>query len=90
VVTTTFPNVAQFIPLGRLVSGRLVSGRLARINAAIRSPADRHGFRLVDLQNAASMRELDTWAVDRVRASARGHMLFAALPVQGRRGPQFA
>ncbi len=73
VVTTTFPNVAQFIPLGRLVSGRL-----ARINTAIRLAADRHGFRLVDLQNAASMRELDTWDVDRVHASTKGHMLFAA------------
>ncbi len=33
VVTTTFPNVAQFLPLGRLVAGRLT-----RINAAIRAP----------------------------------------------------
>ena len=73
VVTTTFPNVAQFLPLGRLVSGRL-----ARINAAITSAADRYGFGLVDLYNAPSMRELDTWAIDRVHASTRGHMLFAA------------
>lgn len=73
VVTTTFPNVAQFLPLGRLVSGRL-----ARINATIRAAAQRYGFRLVDLYNAPSMRELDTWAVDRVHASSRGHMLFAA------------
>lgn len=73
VVTTTFPNVAQFLPLGRLVSARL-----HRINAAIRAAADRYGFRLVDLYNAPSMRELDTWAVDRVHASTRGHMLFAA------------
>lgn len=67
VVTTTFPNVAQFLPLGRLVSARL-----ARINGAIRAAADRYGFRLVDLYNAASMRELDTWAIDRVHASTRG------------------
>ncbi len=73
VVTTTFPNVAQFLPLGRLVSGRL-----HRINAAIRSAAARYGFRLVDLYNAPSMRELDTWAVDRVHASTKGHILFAA------------
>ncbi|WP_082948092.1 MULTISPECIES: SGNH/GDSL hydrolase family protein [unclassified Mycobacterium] len=73
VVTTTFPNVAQFLPLGRLVSGRL-----ARINAAITAAADRYGFRLVDLYNAPSMRELDTWAIDRVHASTKGHMLFAA------------
>lgn len=73
VVTTTFPNVAQFLPLGRLVAGRLT-----RINAAIRAAAHRYGFRLVDLYDAPSMRELDTWAVDRVHASTRGHMLFAA------------
>jgi len=73
VVTTTFPNVAQFLPLGRLVAGRL-----ARINAAIRAAADRYGFRLVDLYGAASMRELETWDIDRVHASARGHILFAA------------
>jgi lysophospholipase L1-like esterase len=73
VVTTTFPNVAQFLPLGRLVSGRL-----ARINAAIRAAADQYGFRLVDLYGAASMRDLDTWDVDRVHASTKGHILFAA------------
>ncbi len=73
VVTTTFPNVAQFLPLGRLVSGRL-----ARINDAIRAAAEQYGFRLVDLYNAASMRDLDTWDVDRVHASTKGHILFAA------------
>jgi lysophospholipase L1-like esterase len=73
VVTTTFPNVAQFLPLGRLVSMRL-----GRINNATRAAADRYGFRLVDLYNAASMRELDTWAIDRVHASTKGHILFAA------------
>ena len=73
VVTTTFPNVAQFLPVGRLVSARL-----SRINEAIRAAADRYGFALVDLYNAASMRELDTWAIDRVHASTKGHILFAA------------
>jgi lysophospholipase L1-like esterase len=73
VVTTTFPNVAQFLPFGRVVSGRL-----ARINFAIRAAAARYGFRLVDLYNAASMRDWDTWSIDRVHASTKGHMLFAA------------
>ena len=73
VVTTTFPNVAQFLPLGRLVSGRLT-----RINDAITAAADQYGFRLVDLYGAASMRDLDTWDVDRVHASTKGHILFAA------------
>ncbi len=73
VVTTTFPNVTQFLPLGRLVSGRL-----ARINHAITAAADRYDFRLVDLYNAPSMRDLDTWDVDRVHASTKGHILFTA------------
>ena len=73
VVTTTFPNVAQFLPLGRLVSGRL-----ARINEAIRTAADRYGFRLVDLYSAPLMRDLDTWDIDRVHASTKGHIMFAA------------
>ncbi|WAJ47118.1 SGNH/GDSL hydrolase family protein [Mycobacterium sp. Aquia_216] len=73
VVTTTFPNVAQFLPFGRIVSKRL-----ARINNAIVVAAERHGFRLVDLFNAASMRDWDTWSYDRVHASSKGHILFAA------------
>jgi lysophospholipase L1-like esterase len=73
VVTTTFPNVAQFLPLGRIVSPRL-----ARINRAIRTAADRYGFTLVDLYDAPSMRDLDTWSIDRVHASTKGHILFAA------------
>jgi lysophospholipase L1-like esterase len=73
VVTTTFPNVAQFLPFGWLVSGRL-----ARINNAIMQAAARYGFKLVDLYNAPSMRDLDTWDIDRVHASTKGHVLFAA------------
>ena len=73
VVTATFPNVAQFLPLGRLVSGRLV-----RINNAIRAAADHYGFRLVDLYDAPSMRDVDTWDIDRVHASTKGHIMFAA------------
>jgi lysophospholipase L1-like esterase len=73
VVTTTFPNVAQFLPLGRLVSGRL-----ARINDAIRAAAHQYDFRLVDLYDAPSMRSLDTWDIDRVHASTKGHIMFAA------------
>ncbi|OBI53561.1 SGNH/GDSL hydrolase family protein [Mycobacterium sp. E787] len=72
VVTTTFPNVAQFLPLGRLVSGRLT-----RINDAIRAAAGQYGFRLVDLYDVPSMRDLDTWDIDRVHASTKGHILFA-------------
>jgi len=73
VATTTFPDLAKIVPVGRLLGPRVV-----RINAAIRTAAERHGFRLVDLYGAPSMTEADTWSADRVHGSAKGHALFAA------------
>lgn len=73
VVTTTFPDLARILPIGRVLTNRVL-----RINARIRSAADRHGFRLVDLYHAPSMTQPDTWSVDRVHGSPKGHMLFAA------------
>jgi lysophospholipase L1-like esterase len=73
VVTTTFPDLAQLLPVGRLLASRVV-----RINDAIRAAAQRHSFRLVDLYGAPSMTEWDTWSDDRVHGSAQGHALFAA------------
>jgi lysophospholipase L1-like esterase len=73
VVTTTFPDLAQLLPVGRLLASRVV-----RINDAIRAAAQRHSFRLVDLYGAPSMTEWDTWSDDRVHGSAQGHELFAA------------
>jgi lysophospholipase L1-like esterase len=73
VVTTTFPDLAQILPIGRVLASRAV-----RINASIRAAADRHGFALVDLYDAPSMTEPDTWSADRVHGSTKGHILFAA------------
>jgi lysophospholipase L1-like esterase len=73
VVTTTFPNVAKTLPVGRLLATRII-----RINAAIRSAAKQYGFGLVDLYAAPSMTERDTWSTDRLHASTKGHVLFAA------------
>jgi lysophospholipase L1-like esterase len=73
VVTTTFPDIAQVIPIGRILAARIV-----RINAEIRRAADWYDFRLVDLYNAPSMTNPDTWSADRVHGSAKGHALFAA------------
>jgi lysophospholipase L1-like esterase len=73
VVTATFPNVAELVPLGRIVSPRV-----ARMNRIIRTAADRHGFALIDLYTAACMRDAENWTIDRFHASSRGHMLFAA------------
>lgn len=73
VVTTTFPDVARILPIGRVLSARV-----QRINAEIRAAADRHGFALVDLYHAPSMSQPDTWSSDRVHGSVQGHILFAA------------
>jgi lysophospholipase L1-like esterase len=73
VVTTTFPDLVQILPVGRLIAARVVE-----INAVIRNAATRHGFRLVDLYGAPSMLDPDTWSADRVHGSPLGHALFAA------------
>ena len=73
VVTTTFPDLAQILPIGRMLGARLL-----RINDAIRAAADRNDFRLVDLYDAPSITHPDTWSADRVHGSPKGHALFAA------------
>ncbi|SEH79080.1 Lysophospholipase L1 [Mycolicibacterium rutilum] len=77
VATTTFPDLTRILPIGRLIAGRV-----QQINHEIRTAAERHGFRLVDLYNAPSMTELDTWSDDRVHGSPKGHMLFTAAAVE--------
>ncbi len=73
VVTTTFPDLEQILPVGRVLGARVV-----QINAVIRAAAARHGFRLVDLYAAESMGDPDVWSPDRVHGSPAGHELFAA------------
>ncbi|OBA94721.1 lysophospholipase [Mycobacteriaceae bacterium 1482268.1] len=73
VVTTTFPDIAQIVPIGRILTSRM-----QRTNETIAAAADRYGFRLVDLYHAPSMVQPDVWSEDRVHGSTKGHMLFAA------------
>lgn len=73
VVTTTFPDLAQILPIGRVIASRV-----ERINDEIRTAAQRHGFRLVDLYAAPSMLDPEIWSPDRVHGSTKGHILFAA------------
>jgi len=73
VVTTTFPDLAKLLPVGRVIAPRV-----ERINEEIRRAAARYGFRLVDLYDAPSMTDPDTWSNDRVHGSTKGHKLFAA------------
>ncbi|CAN5356974.1 SGNH/GDSL hydrolase family protein [soil metagenome] len=72
VVTTTFPDVARILPVGRLLGARIT-----QINAVITSAATTHGFGLVDLWGAPSMLDEGTWSIDRMHASPLGHQLFA-------------
>jgi lysophospholipase L1-like esterase len=73
VVTTTFPDLAQILPVGRVISSRVM-----RINDEIRAAAGRHGFRLVDLYGVPSMADPEIWSPDRIHGSTEGHILFAA------------
>jgi lysophospholipase L1-like esterase len=72
IVTTTFPDLEQILPVGRFLGARVL-----RINAVIRAAAARHGFRLVDLYVAPSLGDPHTWSPDRVHGSPAGHELFA-------------
>lgn len=73
VATTTFPNLAEILPVGRFLGTRVL-----QINAVIRAAARRHGFRLVDLYGAASISRPGVWSPDRIHGSPAGHALFAA------------
>jgi lysophospholipase L1-like esterase len=73
VVTTTFPDIARIVPIGKILTARM-----SRTNRAIVAAADRYGFKLVDLYGAPSMTSPDVWSDDRVHGSTEGHMLFAA------------
>ncbi|CAN5510941.1 SGNH/GDSL hydrolase family protein [soil metagenome] len=72
VITTTFPDVARILPVGRLLAARIT-----QINAVITNAAATHGFGLVDLFDAPSVLDEETWSVDRMHASPHGHQLFA-------------
>ena len=72
IVTTTFPDLEQILPVGRFLGARVL-----RINAVIRAAAARHGFRLVDLYVAPSLGDPGIWSPDRVHGSPAGHELFA-------------
>lgn len=73
ILTTTFPDVVRLLP-----TGRFIAARVQRINALITVAARRYGFALVDLHSAQSMIDTETWSIDKIHASSRGHTLFAA------------
>lgn len=73
VIVSTFPDIAQINPLGRLFETRLFE-----INDIMRGFARRHGFVLVDLFAAPVLRDRRSWSTDRLHASSLGHDRFAA------------
>jgi lysophospholipase L1-like esterase len=73
VVTTTFPDLAEILPIGRVLTSRV-----ERINDEIRTAAERHEFRLVDLYGVPSIADPENWSHDRIHGSTKGHILFAA------------
>jgi len=73
VLTTTFPDIGQIVPIGKILTARM-----RRTNEAIVAASKRHGFKLVDLYGAASMTQPGVWSDDRVHGSTQGHILFAA------------
>ncbi|MCF8588803.1 SGNH/GDSL hydrolase family protein [Gordonia liuliyuniae] len=73
VIVSTFPDIAQINPLGRLFESRLFE-----INDIMRGFARRHEFVLVDLFAAPILRDRRSWSTDRLHASSLGHERFAA------------
>ncbi len=73
VATTMFPDIAELVPVGRLLETRVL-----KINEVIAGAAERYGFGLVDLYHADSMKDPETWSPDGIHASTKGHILFAA------------
>jgi lysophospholipase L1-like esterase len=72
VITTTFPDIARLLPIGRFLASRTL-----QVNDLIRSASRRYGFHLVELYGVPSMLDPDIWSDDRVHGSMKGHILFA-------------
>ena len=73
VLISTFPNLAQTVPVARRIESRLLA-----VNAMMRDFADTYGFVLVDLFSAPVLLDPRAWSPDRLHASTFGHTRFAA------------
>ncbi len=73
VITFTMPDPAKINPLIRRLRGRV-----ARLDAIIRSAAERHGVLLVDFDAHPIAVDPRLWCPDRLHNSAVGHELIAA------------
>jgi lysophospholipase L1-like esterase len=73
VVTFTFPDVAQIVPLARHLRPRVLD-----FNERIRTAAHRHGALLVDTFPYPVTTDPRLWSADRVHATPLGHARIAA------------
>ncbi|OKK17333.1 lysophospholipase [Streptomyces sp. CB00455] len=73
VVTVTFPDLGEIVPLARPLGSR-VSG----LNSRIRAAAARHGVTVADIGGQAIARDPRLWTADRLHASPLGHERIAA------------
>jgi lysophospholipase L1-like esterase len=76
VVTVRFHDQGRVFKLpGRL--RRVLKDRIDSYNSVIDVVVARHGVRCVDLHTLPGAYELETWAVDRLHPSERGHRMLA-------------
>ncbi|ALG86289.1 SGNH/GDSL hydrolase family protein [Gordonia phthalatica] len=72
-IVSTFPDISEINPLGRIFQDRLLD-----MNGMMRDFARDYGFVLVDLYAAPVLRDRRSWSSDRLHASPSGHARFAA------------
>ncbi|MBM7365627.1 SGNH/GDSL hydrolase family protein [Gordonia hydrophobica] len=73
VIVSTFPDISEINPFGRVFQDRLLD-----MNGMMRDFARDYGFVLVDLYAAPVLRDRRSWSRDRLHASSAGHERFAA------------
>ncbi|MFI0977261.1 SGNH/GDSL hydrolase family protein [Streptomyces sp. NPDC021093] len=73
VVTVTFPDVGQLVPLARPVRSRVFD-----LNAHVRAAAARHGVTVAETGRQAVTADPRLWSADRLHAGPLGHERIAA------------
>ena len=76
VVTVRFHDQGRVFKLPRRLR-RVLKDRIDEYNRVVDVVVARHGVRCVDLHTMPGAYELDTWAVDRLHPSERGHRMLA-------------
>ncbi|WP_328924051.1 SGNH/GDSL hydrolase family protein [Streptomyces sp. NBC_00190] len=82
VVTVTFPDVGEMVPLARPLGSRV-----SDLNTRIRAAAARHGVTVAEVGRHAVATDPRLWTADRLHASPVGHARIAAALAQAIRLP---